>query len=259
MIPFRQARNYQPASRMPRSMAPHDVDWIVLHDAETPEGVNTAVGIMNYFATTTVRASAHYSVDGGPADGNEITQSVLEKDVAYGAANANRKGIHVEQAGRAAQTREQWLDDYGQLMLPRVAKLVRELCDRWLVPKVFVDAAGLKAGVRGITTHAQVSKAWPSTGHTDPGPNYPMDVLFSMIMEEDQGNEEDFMATLSEAEKNQLLKDTHDTAEFLSKNGANSGGIVAYLEAQKNEIIKLQQKQEQTNKLLLRIANSLNS
>ena len=39
----------------------------------------------------------------------------------------------------------------------------------------FIDAEGLKAGKKGVTTHAEVSKAFKKSNHTDPGLGFPMD------------------------------------------------------------------------------------
>lgn len=217
--PFRQARNYQPANRQKG-----DVWWIVLHSAETGEGDNTAKAIADYFATTDRKASAHYQVDGGPDDGNQIYQSVREKDVAYGAKSANAKGIHIEQAGRAAQTREQWLDPYSKRMIKRVAGLINEIAERWTIPLVFVDSNGLKAGKRGITTHNEVNKAWPSSGHTDPGQNYPLDVLFADLASPVPPSQpdilEELMAQLTPEEITQfknMLKDYGKLSESVKR------------------------------------------
>lgn len=179
-IHFLQARNYQPANRQLG-----DVLWIVLHSTESAETEDAAAATARYFNTTDRKASTQYIVDGGVEDNDAIWQCVYEKDVCYGAKSANAKGIHIEQVGMAGQTREQWLDAYGQRMLPRVAELIRGIAARWHIPFTFVTADGLKLGLSGITTHNEVNKAWPSSGHTDPGPNYPMDILLSMLTQEE--------------------------------------------------------------------------
>lgn len=237
--PFRQARNYQPANRVKG-----DVKWIVLHDAETPEGVDTAKNIADYFATTDRQASAHWNVDGGPADGNEVYQSVREKDVSYGAKSANRAGIHIEQAGRAAQTREQWLDGYGMKMLPRVAQLIKEIANRWDIPLRFVDYRGLLAGQKGITTHAEVSRAWPSSGHTDPGPNYPLDVLFDYLATPPPLPGDDWMAQLTDEEMRklrELLNDYGKLSEAIKRgwDGSQHASVFQYVLSNFNWIRKL--------------------
>jgi len=152
------------------------IDWIVVHDMEAPETAATAENVARMFATTARQASAHYNVDN-----DSIVQSVLDKDVAYHAPGANAKGIGIEHAGYASQRPENWDDAYSRAMLARSAVLVRELTTKYGIPVQFVDAAGLRAGKRGITTHAEVSKAWGKTDHTDPGPHFPMGAYLQAI------------------------------------------------------------------------------
>jgi hypothetical protein len=51
----------------------------------------------------------------------------------------------------------------------RAAELVRAICKRWDIPLERVDAAGLLAGKRGITSHAAVGAAFKKSTHVDPG------------------------------------------------------------------------------------------
>lgn len=148
------------------------IDLVVLHTAETPEGVNTARAVANYFATTTVRASAHYTVDP-----KNIFQCVKDKDVAYAAPGANSNGIHLELSGRAAQTAGEWHDTYSTALLAKAATLTADICAAYKIPARYVPAAQLAAGgaaARGITTHNEVSKAFRKSTHWDPGPNFPI-------------------------------------------------------------------------------------
>jgi len=163
--PFIRAKWFTPTSG-------RRVDLVVVHTAETPEGVNTARAVSNYFATTDTKASAHFCVDP-----KNIFQCVLEKDVAYAAPGANHNGVHIELSGRAAQTAGEWHDPYSTAMLKKAAPLVADLCARHKIPVRYVPAAQLVAGgaaARGITTHNEVSKAFRRSTHTDPGVNFPM-------------------------------------------------------------------------------------
>ena len=163
-LPFQQARNYTPANRLP-----FDAKWIVLHAMQAPERLTTAEGTANYFASTSVKASAHFS-----CDADSTVQSVRIRDIAYGAPGANRLSIHVEQAGYSEQSAADWSDAYSQRMLrEQVAPLVAQLVKASGIPIRFVDAAALKRGERGITTHNECSKAFGGD-HWDPGPSYPM-------------------------------------------------------------------------------------
>lgn len=168
-LPFQQARNYTPANRLP-----FDAKWIVLHAMQAPERLTTAEGTANYFASTSVKASAHFS-----CDADSTVQSVRIRDIAYGAPGANRLSIHVEQAGYSEQSAADWSDAYSQRMLrEQVAPLVGRLAARCGIPLVVLDAAALRRGERGITTHKQCSVAFGGD-HWDPGPAYPIDLVVS--------------------------------------------------------------------------------
>lgn len=162
-IPFVAARWFTPTNG-------RAIDLVVIHDMEAPELATTAEAVSRYFATTTKRVSAHYNVDSDSA-----VQCVDEADVAYHAPGANHDGIGIEHAGYARQSAAEWADPYSRAMLREVsAPLVADICRRRNLPPVFVGVAGLRAGARGVTTHAAVSLAFGRTSHTDPGPNFPM-------------------------------------------------------------------------------------
>lgn len=167
---FVQAKNYTRTSG-------RQIDLIVIHDMEAEEHGRTAENVARYFATTNVKASAHYNIDN-----NSVVQSVRDQDVAWHAPGANHDGIGLEHAGYARQTRDEWLDDYGIAMLrDQSAPLARRLCEKYSIPVEFVDAAGLRAGKRGITTHLMVRDAWGRTTHWDPGYHFPMDQYLAWI------------------------------------------------------------------------------
>ncbi len=168
--PFVQARWYTAANR-----AAGSVKWIVLHAMQAPERLSTAEGTANYFAGTSVKASAHFS-----CDADSTVQSVRLSDVAYGAPGANAAGVHIEQAGYSEQNVDGWADEYSQRMLrEQVAPLVAKLANYHSIPIKYVDAAALKRGERGVTTHKQCSDAFGGT-HWDPGPAYPIEQLLDL-------------------------------------------------------------------------------
>lgn len=170
-FPFVQARWFTPANRN----KPQDFSWIVVHDMEAPERPETAENTANFFATTSRKASVHFNVDG-----NSAVRSVHDKDVAYGAGAANRRGLHMEHAGYAKQQTLEWLDPYGVEMLNISATISAAWCQQWAIPAHFVDHTGLRAGERGITTHHEVSQAFGGT-HWDPGPNFPMAYYIDLV------------------------------------------------------------------------------
>jgi len=146
------------------------VDLVVLHSMESAEKPGTARAVAEWFhdIERSPQASAHYLVDE-----REVIQGVRENDIAWAAPGANRNGIHIEHAGRAAQTATEWLDEYSLAMLHLSVELCSSICRAWGIPAVLVDAAGLLVHRRGVTTHHEVSRAFKKSNHTDPGPGFP--------------------------------------------------------------------------------------
>ena len=145
------------------------VKWIVLHSTEGP----TAKGAAEWFANPASEGSAHLVVDNG------VCYRCLDNNrVPWAAPGANYNGFHVEQAGYAAWTRTDWLAHDDELR--RVAYKVALHAKLFKIPLRWVGPVGLRLGRRGLTTHRDVSYAWPVLArkagfHTDPGVNYPKD------------------------------------------------------------------------------------
>lgn len=165
-MPFIQAQNYTKANRK-------EIRWVVIHSAEGLEKSDKAENMALWFAgkakEPAPRTSAHYAVDC-----DSIVQMVRDVDVAWHAPGANRFGIGIEHAGKAKQTDLEWFDEFSKPMLELSVVLTAKLCARWIIPPVFVDAAGLLQNKHGITTHAEVTKAFKKSTHTDPGKNFPL-------------------------------------------------------------------------------------
>lgn len=142
---------------------------IVLHSTEGP----TAQSAVNTFVQPGAGGSTHVVVG---EDG--IFQGLDDEMVACGAPGANEQGLHIELAGYASWTQAQWLS--RQKTLACAARIVGAWSSRYGIPLRFVDAEGLKAGQSGVTTHAEVSKAFRKTDHWDPGPNFPVDHLLAL-------------------------------------------------------------------------------
>lgn len=148
------------------------VDTIVLHSAETGEFLSSAEAIASGFHVGPPKpASAHLVVDV-----DSIVRCVPDEHIAYHAP-PNEWSIGIEQAGYAKQTREEWLDPYGQKMLQLVARLIAFEAKKWSIPLVWLTPETLRAGGRGLCTHNDVRLAFHQTDHTDPGPFYPKDVV----------------------------------------------------------------------------------
>lgn len=146
------------------------VDLIVVHTIEAPETAQTAEGCARYFQTTDRQVSAHYCVDN-----NTIVQCVRERDVAWCAPGANHDGIHLEHAGYARQSAQDWRDTYSRQMLERSAKLAADIAARHRIPVVWLSPLALIQGRRGFTSHNNVSVAFKRSNHWDPGAGFPHD------------------------------------------------------------------------------------
>lgn len=199
---YRQARNYRAGGNLP-------VDRVVIHDMEYPERPGGAKWCADFFGGSGAPvASAHYCIDN-----QTIAQSVRESDIAFHAP-PNSHSIGIEHAGYAAQTRAEWLDAYSMAELRLSARLTADICQRHNLPVVYLTAADLRAGKRGITTHWQVSMAFKRTDHHDPGPNFPMDSYLQWVKEA-MGGGGGFLADLSTDEQKELLRAARMIGFFL--------------------------------------------
>lgn len=172
------AANFTAANRMK-----FDINTLTIHDGETGEDKTSAEGMGNFFHNQRIGndgSSAHYG-----CDVDSKVMYVEEKNVAWAAPFNNHDGIQMEHAGRASQTKRDWLDPYSIKMLRDVsAPLAAEIVIRYSLPIHFCRAVDLAAGKRGITTHWEVTKAYShGQGHTDPGPNFPMEQYLIWVTE----------------------------------------------------------------------------
>jgi len=160
---FIQARNFRAGRTAP-------IRLVVLHSMEAAESLKTAENVARWFAGPSApMASAHFCIDAG-----QVVQCVRLQDTAFAAPGCNHDGVQIELAGYAKQTSEDWGDAFSAAMLEKAAALTADICRVYQLPATFVDSAGLLAGAKGITTHAEVSKAYKKSTHTDPGRGFPM-------------------------------------------------------------------------------------
>lgn len=161
---------------------------VVVHDSE---GGENSVNLLSYLASPGDRLVAGSSPPRYYGGGYN---AVATEDGSYEQiAGGNRSPYHAPPLnytwwsvcipGRANQTREQWLDERSRAYIRGVARFIvdkwHEDGERW--PLTYRDAAELKANLTGYTSHAEVSRAWGLTNHTDPGPAFPWDVLAADI------------------------------------------------------------------------------
>lgn len=179
---------------------------IVLHTMETPETGVTAESVAAYFARPTTKASAHLCVDN-----NSVVRCVPDGDTAWAAPGANADGLQIEMAGRAAQTPAHWADTYSTSVLALAAAAVRTWCQIHGIPARYLTDAQLADGkTKGITTHAQVSRVFKRSDHTDPGKDFPAARFLALVQgaEEDEVTPQEIKTAVTQAITGLTVKDS---------------------------------------------------
>lgn len=151
---------------------------IVMHTMESPEGSTTAEDVARYFQRLPASnpASAHLCVDN-----NSTVRCVADKDTAWAAPGANADGLHMELAGRAAQTTAQWSDPYSKALLERAAANAAQWCKTYNIPARRLTRTQLRAGERGFVGHDDVSVVYKKSDHTDPGDYFPWNQFIGLV------------------------------------------------------------------------------
>lgn len=149
--------------------------YCVIHTTEGSAHSRSAEDGAAYDARRTDDVSTHFFVDS-----NSVVQCVLTKDTAWTARAANSRGVQFELCGRASTT--DWLDNgYYEAMLNQAAQVVAKVCRKYGMPARWLTDAELRKGnVKGLTTHAQVTRVLGGT-HTDPGPHFPFSWFASKV------------------------------------------------------------------------------
>lgn len=171
---------------------------VVIHETQSTTKSGAAREIAAYFRSPAAGGSTQYIVDP-----DEEVQSGYDDLICWGAP-PNEHSLHIEMCSISSWSLSKWFggklpkgvveegdEDRRQdldpgpavryvnifrtltpnyrKMLDRAARLTAELCLAYDVPVVYRNAAALRAGRHGITTHRQVSLAWAETSHWDPG------------------------------------------------------------------------------------------
>jgi hypothetical protein len=161
------------------------ITLVVIHTMEAPEKPFTARAVAEWFGGPKApQASAHYCIDAA-----ETIQCVQEQDAAWAAPGANRTGIHIEHAGYSRQNASDWADEYSSDMLLRSAVLVADVCARYAIPIRRLSTSEVRASVRGICGHVEVTRAFGKSDHTDPGPNFPWERYLALVGSESKAGQ----------------------------------------------------------------------
>jgi N-acetylmuramoyl-L-alanine amidase CwlA len=136
---------------------------IVLHSTVGPTRTGSAKSVAEFFARGEHVASAHYVVDEGTK-----FQCVHDHTVAYH-CGFNQDSIGVEMCDFPSQDKRRWDDGAHRHLELRTARLVAKLCLAYNIRPYYVGVLGLKLGVKGVTTHNNMSLAFKKSTHWDPG------------------------------------------------------------------------------------------
>lgn len=140
---------------------------VVLHSTES----DRALAALNWMESQK-NGSYHNLVD---INGDEWQMVPYNRQAWAAMYSGNRIGLHICAAGRAAWPRSRWLGNSAQVAT--LAKRIAYFSQMYGIPIVRLSPADVRAGKRGICTHADISAAFRESDHTDPGVNYPMDEL----------------------------------------------------------------------------------
>lgn len=141
------------------------VTTAVIHCTESDEGAHAARGVAAYFATQASGGSTQLVVDD-----LECYRCLPNDVVPWGAPPLNKCGFHIEIVGRVEWTGKQWAAHMESIR--RAAFKFHQNVPK--IPKVWLTVADLRAGKRrGYTSHANISRAFGQSDHTDPGLHFP--------------------------------------------------------------------------------------
>lgn len=175
----------------------HGVQYLVVHYTAGAERSTSAEDGAAYDQRRDDKVSTHYFVDS-----NSVVQCVLTPDTAYAAFfYGNAFGIQYELCG-TVQTREQWLDPASDATITNAARQMARDCQRYGLPVRRLTPTQMRAGAKGICGHVDVTNAYGRGDHTDPGTQFPWDVLLARVaqfLSPQSPQEEDDMDSLERA------------------------------------------------------------
>ncbi len=146
------------------------VTHVVIHDTE---GGGSAANVASWGATQR-NASWHVVVDD-----RCVIRQLPDNVIAWGAPGANETGLQCEMLGFARWTTKMWFTH--QDTLKRAAWQTARWCVAHDIPVRWLTDAQLRADAKGLTYHAQVSRVFRGSDHTDPGPNFPKSYFLLLV------------------------------------------------------------------------------
>jgi N-acetyl-anhydromuramyl-L-alanine amidase AmpD len=131
----------------------------------------------SYATRRTDGVSSHFYVDA-----TKVIQSLDTTARAghAGSGNGNQNAVAVEIRGVNGWSRQTWLDSVCWGTLGRV---LADVCRAYGIAVRRASVAEMRSNpkVRAFYSHDDMRQAWGGTDHTDPGPGFPWDRLFSAV------------------------------------------------------------------------------
>jgi len=153
---------------------------IVWHTTESgsypaASAAGVAANVEDYFRRTDCGGSAQYIVDV-----RDTLHDLPDNTIAWGAP-PNPGSEHIEICGTRYYTRAQWLSPQVWPAVQNAIHVAAELTVRLTIPIVKLSPNDLVNGHHGHCGHVDVSQAWGQTDHTDPGPDFPWDLVIPAL------------------------------------------------------------------------------
>lgn len=137
---------------------------IVWHSTVSPCEAGGARTIARYFRSAAAGGSAHYVVD--PA---ETIQAAWDSVICWHAP-PNQHSLGIEMCEYPSSWNlARWLDKNHRAMRRRTELLTAQLCLAYGIAPYWLGVRACRAGKKGVTSHATVSRAFGQSTHWDPG------------------------------------------------------------------------------------------
>lgn len=158
---------------------------ITLVAVHTNEGPNTpgdegsdlsAENLCRWMDTTPRESGVSYH---RVIDDDSVVNYVADQYKAWSLRSGNPRSLNVCLTGYASQSRAQWMQHDNQLRM--TADVIRAWCDIHGIPKVKLTAQQVGSDQSGICGHWDWTVGKQDGTHTDPGSNFPWDVLMSYV------------------------------------------------------------------------------
>lgn len=152
--------------------------WIAVH---TAEGSRTKESLFNYFDSSQ-SGSSHAGIDAAG-----IGVWLPDNVGAWTMLGGNPYAVQAELCAFARWTRAQWLSDQAQdgcanprQMLRNTSRWIADVAKRNGIPIVRLSDDQIRGrSAKGVLGHGDYSRATGDGDHSDPGPNFPWDVVLS--------------------------------------------------------------------------------